>query len=274
VCREREEDSQRSVLGQPRNAPAQVRAENAGPELSSSDAELLEKLRVDVTRTTDIAYRNFCAKMGVPPRQRPTQTAVTTSQPQIHANVLEQTDAWRTFASQHGEITAPPFGDGNMNLILQYLADEGNLPSTPATLEQAYRELRAANCFRTAATLTRGIHGALTVVQPYSHERIVAMRNQQAVDVATAPPAYLSDVERDCWNAVRAKYPQLPVNSAGFRQCCKDTLVKWSTEYCLEQDPSLGAAGRKGELSVAVTKVINSWSRVKKQSLSQRIWLG
>jgi hypothetical protein len=258
-----------------RTAPAETRAENVGRELSFSDAELLEKLRMDVTRTTDLAYRNFCAKLGVPPRPRPTQAQPTASTVQP-ANVVQQTAAWQAFATAHGELLVPPFGDGNMNLILQYLADEGNLPSTPATLEQAYRELKAANCFRTASTLTRGMNGDLQIVKPYSHERIVAMRNKQVVETANAAPDYLSDVEKDCWQAVRQAYPKLPVRSSGFQDCCKRTLVKWATDFALEADASLAAANKKGELSVAVTNVINQWSRIKKpaQSLSSRIWLG
>ncbi len=210
-----------------RTAPAEVRTQNGGRELSFADAKALEAMRVDLTVSAQ-SYRNACAKLGVPPRPRPTQAAAPAAQAQQPVSIIEQLAAWPDFQREHGEIFQPPFGDQNVKIIAQYLLDEGNLPSTPANLATAYRELKAAGCFRDARTLTRGMDGDLQVVQPYSHERILAMRRQQVADVANQPPVGLSDVDRDCWRAVHQAYPQLPVNSPAFKKCCADTLQKWS----------------------------------------------
>ena len=117
---------------------------------------------------------------------------------------------------------------------------------------------------------------SLRVVQPYSHERILQLRNRQVVETANAAPSNLNEVDTAAWNAVRAKYPQLPVNSAGFKKCCSDTVLLWATDFAKEQHPELAAADKRGELRKAVDAVLVQWARVKKpaQSLSQRIWLG
>jgi hypothetical protein len=271
--------------------PAETRAVQTGRELSFADAKVLESMRV-ASNVSDIAYRNACAKMGVPSRPRPTKAAVT-SEPQIHANVFEQTDAWRAFATQHGEITAPPFGDMNMKLIVQYLADEGNLPSTPATLERAYQELNAAQCFRDARVLTRGMGNDFRVVRPYNHAEIVAARRQQATDAANQPPAGMSAVDAEAWQAVRRAYPSLAVNSKAFQVCVRDTVEKWSLEYIAEQHPDWFAQNlvtgkletipsKRAEARAAADKVLAQWVRQSNPNLGQgnktikdqRVWLG
>ncbi len=106
------------------------------------------------------------------------------------------------------------------------------------------------------------------------------MRRQQVVDVANQPPAGLSDVDREAWNAVRAKYPQLPVNSAGFKKCCRDTILLWARDYVLEQQPELAATNKRGELNRAIDVVIMQWTRNpnlgqgNKTIKDTRIWLG
>jgi hypothetical protein len=261
----------------PRNAPAEVRAQNGGRELSVTDAKVLEALRVDVARTSDVAYRNACAKFGVQPQPRPTQAVTPASQSLVPFHV--QGTAYGAFMQAHGELFTSIFAEQNASVIAQWMQDE-NRQIDATSLDQCYRELKAANCFRTAATLTRGMNGAPQIFQPYSHARIVALRNQQAVEVATAPPDYLSDVEKDCWNAVRQAYPQLPVGSPAFQDCCKRTLLKWCQEFVLENQPELAAANKKGELSVAVTKVLNSWAKISHPNRKvddkgkTLIWLG
>jgi hypothetical protein len=262
----------------PRNAPAEVRTQNAGRELSSADAELLEEMRVTAA-VSDKAYRNACAKLGVPPRPRPTRAAVQAAQTAVP--FFEQDQAWQAFATAHGELFVAPFAVQNAHIIQQWMKDE-NRQSDSAALEQAYRECSAANYFRDARTLSRDFNGSLRIVRPYSHAELVAARRQQTVEAATTPPAYLSDLERDCWQAVRQAHPSLSPRSAAFQTCCKDTLLKWSCEYCLEQDPSLGAANKCGELRAAIDRVITQWVRIKNPNLGAgnktikdtRIWLG
>jgi hypothetical protein len=128
----------------------------------------------------------------------------------------------------------------------------------------------------------RDLNGSLQIFRQYDHTAIVAARQQQVVDAVNQPPAYLSDVERDAWLAVRQKYPTLPVRSAGFQACVRDTLVLWARQHSIESDPSLGAPNKKGELSVAVNKVLNAWAKISNPGMNRRVdekgheilWLG
>ena len=113
------------------------------------------------------------------------------------------------FETAHGELFQPPYGVLNLRAIEQYFADE-KVQWTADSLAQCYRELKAANCFRDARTLTRGMGNDFRVVQPYSHERILQLRNQQAAAIADAPPAGLSDVDTECWRAVHQAIPNCP----------------------------------------------------------------
>ena len=83
------------------------------------------------------------------------------------------------------------------------------------------------------------MHGDLQVVQPYSRTEFCNCVDQQVADVADQPPAGLSDVDRDCWQAVHQAYPTAR-DSAVVQQVLRRTLQKWSREFVLEQDPSLG----------------------------------
>ena len=195
------------------------------------------------------------------------------------------------FETAHGELFQPPYGVLNLRAIERYFADE-KVQWTADSLAQCYRELKAAGCFRDARTLTRGMNGDLQVVQPYSHERILAMRRQQVADVANQPPVGLSDVDRDCWRAVHQAYPQLPVNSPAFKKCCADTLQKWAFEHVAEEHPDWfttnakgqleSAASKRAEVRAAVDRVITAWVRAGNPNLGQgnktirdtRIWLG
>jgi hypothetical protein len=133
-----------------------------------------------------------------------------------------------------------------------------------------------------ARTMIRDMSGSMRIVRPYSHAEIVAARRQQTVEAVNAPPAYLSDVERDAWIAVHQKYPTLSVQSAGFQTCVRDTILKWSREFVLEQQPELAAANKKGELNVAVNKVLNAWAKISNPNMNKRVddkgnerlWLG
>jgi hypothetical protein len=257
------------------------RGEHVGT-LSAKDAAALEALRTD-PKVTDIQYRSACRNFGVKPQVRNLQTATTnTSAPQSAPTLSDSVVAWGKFETEHNELFASVFAAANLKAIEQWFGDEPGAQWNAANLATCYRELKALNVFRTANVLTRGMHGDLQVVQPYSRERILALRSQQAIDVATAPLAYLSDVEKDCWLAVRQAHPKLAVGSPAFQTCCKDTLLKWSREYALEQDPSLGAANKRGELRAAIDRVITQWVRIKNPNLGAgnktikdtRIWLG
>ena len=249
--------------------------------LSPKDAATLDALKND-PHTSDGVYRTACASFGVKPQPRDISTATvasTANLPQGVPALRASAEAWTAFETAHGELFQPPYGLLNLRVIEQYFADE-KVQWTADTLAQCYRELKAANCFRDARTLTRGMHGDLQIVQPYSHERILQLRNQQVVDAATAPPAHLSEVDREAWNAVRKAYPALPVNSAGFKKVCSDTIFLWATEYAKEQQPELAASNKRGELSVAINKVLVAWSRNpnlgqgNKTIKDTRIWLG
>ena len=142
----------------------------------------------------------------------------------------------------------------------------------------------AANCFRDARTLTRGMHGDLQVVQPYSHERILAARRRQVVTQQNAAPSNLSEVDAAAWNAVRAKYPQLPVGSPAFKKCCADTLVFWARTSAIETNPALEPRDSKGDsaaLRQATDRILMQWARQSNSNIGQpnskattKIWLG
>ena len=248
-----------------RTAPAEVRTQNGGRELSFADAKALEAVRVDLTVSAQ-SYRNACAKLGVPPRPRPTQGVTPASQALVPFHV--QGEAYRTFMQAHMELFIAPFGEHNAAIIANWMQDNDR-QCDAASLAQCYTELKSFGCFRKANTLTRGMTGSLQIVRPYDHAAIVAARHQQTTDAVNQPPAYLSDVERDAWQAVRQKYPTLSVRSAGFNTCVRDTLVLWAKEYCIEQQPQLAATNAKGqlahqgELNAAITKVLNSWAKIK-----------
>ena len=61
-----------------RTAPSDLRTQD-GRELSFTDAKMLEDMRV-TSAVSDIAYRNACVKLGVPPRPRPTKAVTPTTQ--------------------------------------------------------------------------------------------------------------------------------------------------------------------------------------------------
>jgi hypothetical protein len=247
--------------------------------LSAKDAATLENLRQD-PHTSDSVYRTACASFGTKPQPRniaTTTVASTANLPQGVPSLRASAEAWSAFETAHGELFQPPYGLMNLRTIEQYFADE-KVQWTTDTLATCYKELNAANCFRDARTLTRGMHGDLQVVQPYSHERIVALRQKQAAAVATAAPAGLSEVDREAWDAVHAKYPKLPVHSVEFKQRCSNTILLWATEYVKEQQPELAVANKRGELRKAVDAVVMQWSRQTNpranKNFSQRIWLG
>jgi hypothetical protein len=243
--------------------------------LAAKDAAALEAMRVDVANTSDAQYRLACRAFGQKPQPRPTQAA-NTSAPQAAAPTLTKSVGdWAAFEQAHAELFRPPYGLMNLRAIEAWFADEG-AQWTAANLATCYAELKAFGCFRDARTLSRDMNGSMQIVRQYDRAAIVAARRQQVVAQQNAAPAYLSDVDRDVWNAVRAKYPQLLVNSAGFKKCCADTLILWATDFAQEQQPGLAAADKRGELRKAVDAVLVQWARVKKpaQSLSQRIWLG
>jgi len=249
--------------------------------LSAKDAAMLAALRLD-PHTADSVYRTACKSFGQKPQPRNIKTATvasTANLPQGVPALRASAEAWSAFETAHGELFRPPYGLLNLRAIEQYFADE-KLQWTADTLATCYEELKAANCFRDARTLTRGMHGDLQVVQPYSHERIVALRQKQAAAVATAAPSNLSEVDAAAWDAVHAKYPQLPVHSVEFRQCCSNTILLWATEYVKEQQPELAVANKRGELRKAVDNVIMQWTRNPNLEQGQktikdtRIWLG
>jgi len=266
------------VKPQSRTAPAQVRAAQTGPVLSAADQRTLDAMRDDLTVSAQ-SYRNACAKMGVQPQARPTQAPIQAAQTAVP--FFEQDQAWQAFATAHGELFVQPFAVQNAHVLQQWLKDE-NRQSDAAALDQAYRECSAANYFRDARTLSRDMSGSLRIVRPYNHAELVAARKQQVVDVATAPPAYLSDLERDAWIAVRQKYPTLSVQSAGFQTCVRDTILLWAKQHSIEADPSLGAANKKGELDVAINKTLSAWAKVSNPNMNKRVdekgkerlWLG
>jgi hypothetical protein len=257
------------------------RAEGDGA-LSAKDAAMLENLRQD-PHTADAVYRTACKSFGVKPSPRTVNTASvasTANLPQGVPALRASAEAWSAFETAHGELFQPPYGLLNLRAIEQYFADFG-LQWTSDTLATCYRELKALNVFRTATTLTRGMNGDLRVVQPYSRERILALRNKQVATQRNAAPSNLSDVDRAAWDAVRAKYPQLPVNSAGFKKCCADTLLLWSRDFVLEQHPELAAANKQGELRKAIDATLMQWARQSNSNIGQpnskaqtKIWLG
>ncbi len=263
----------------PRNAPAEVRTQNGGPDLPFEDAKALEAMRADTVNVSALAYRNACAKLGVPPRPRPTQAATAAAQWLVPFHVQGQ--AYGEFMQAHGELFVGIFAERNAAIIAQWLQDE-NRQVDAASLEQCYRELKAFGCFRTAATLTRDMNGSLAVVQPYSHERIVAMRHRQVVEAATAPPAHLSDVDKEAWLAVRESHPRVAVGSSKFRELCGQQVLAWAKEYVLEANPTFATANKRSDLRSSVDRVLLAWCRQQNANLGQgqktirdtRIWLG
>jgi hypothetical protein len=255
--------------------------------LSAADAKALEAMRLDVARTSDAQYRSACRAFGQKPQPRPAGNSVTVAnaanRPQGIPALRASSEAWMAFEQAHAELFQLPYGLLNLNVIENWFADE-KVQWTADTLAQCFAELKAANCFRTAATLTRGINGSLQIVQPYSHERILQLRNRQVVAQQNAAPANLSDVDRAAWDAVRAKYPQLPVNSAGFKKCCADTLVLWARTHAIETNPAHEPRDTRGDsaaLRQATDRILMQWARQSNSNIGQpnskaqtKIWLG
>jgi hypothetical protein len=278
----RDQDALLAALIKQDNGCKFYKRDSTAGVLSAKDTAVLEKLRNDPF-TSDVQYRMMCKSFGQKPQPRnvtANAVASTANLPQGAPALRSSVEAWSAFETAHGELFQPPYGLLNLRAIEQWFADE-KVQWATETLAQCYAELKAANVFRDACTLTRGMSGALAIVQPYSHDRIVALRQKQVVQTANAAPAHLSDVDRDVWNAVRAKYPQLPVNSAGFKKCCADTLILWATDFVKEQQPQLAAANRQGELRKAVDTTLMQWARQSNSNIGQpnskattKIWLG
>ena len=272
------------------------RGRNEGT-LSAKDAAMLAQLRDD-KNTSDAVYRTACASFGQKPEPRNitvAPVASTANLPQGVPSLRASAEAWTAFEQEHNDLfggsVGTVFGVQNVHVIEKWFADE-KVQWTADSLAQCYRELKALQCFRTANTLTRGMHGDLQVVQPYSRERILQLRNQQVADVASQPPAGLSDVDRECWEAVHRAYPNLAVNSAGFKQCMRDTLQKWCREHVAEEHPDWFTTNAKGQLEsiaskraevqAAADRVLVQWVRAGNPNLGQgnktikdtRIWLG
>ena len=177
--------------------------------LSPKDAAMLAQLRDD-KNTSDAVYRTACRSFGVKPQPRSiavAPVASTANLPQGVPALRASAEAWSAFETAHGELFQPPYGLLNLRAIEQYFADE-KVQWTADNLATCYKELKAANCFRDARTLTRGMNGDLQVVQPYSHERILALRNQQVTAQRNAAPAGMSEADTAAWNHVVQNHPE------------------------------------------------------------------
>jgi len=265
---------------QDRTVKFYARAEGAGT-LSAKDAATLDALKND-PHTSDSVYRTACASFGQKPQPRnvtAAKTASTANLPQGVPALRASAEAWTAFETAHGELFQPPYGLLNLRAIENWFADE-KVQWTADTLAQCYAELKAAQVFRTAGTLTRGIHGALQIVKPYSHAAIVAARQQRVMEATNAAPSNLTAVDRDAWEAVRRANPKMQVGSAAFKQLCSQTVLAWAKAFVLDADASLAADDKRGQLSVAINRVLVQWSRNpnlgqgNKTIKDTRIWLG
>jgi hypothetical protein len=242
--------------------------------LSAKDAAALEAMRTD-PKVTDVQHRSAARNFGVKPQVRNLQaTTANTSLPKSAPSLVESVTAWTNFEREHNELFAGVFAAANLKAIEQWFSDEPGAQWNAANLATCYRELKALNVFRTANVLTRGMNGDLQIVHPYSRERILALRNQQATAQRTAAPAGMSEADTAAWNTVVQNHPGVPVGSPRFRQLCSQQVLAWAKESVLETDPSLAASDKRGELRAAIDKQLFAWARPKKQNLSQRIWLG
>lgn len=248
---------------------------------ASRDAAVLERMRTDPS-VKDVEYFRACRSFNVKPQVRNLSTANTSAPQAVKAapSLVESILGWGEFEREHAEILRGPFAILNLRIIEQWFADEPGAQWTAANLATCYAELNALQCFRTAQTLTRGLNGDLKVVHPYSRARVLALRNQQVTTQQNTAPSNLSEADTAAWNAVRAKYPQLPVNSAGFKQLCANTVLAWAKENVLENQPELAATNKRGELSVAINRVLVAWTKNKNLGVGNktirdtRIWLG
>ena len=249
--------------------------------LSTKDAATLDALKND-PHTSDAVYRTACASFGVKPQPRSVTAAPvasTANLPQGVPALRASAEAWVAFETAHAELFTGVFAQQNLDAIENWFADE-RVQWTADTLAQCYRELKSANCFRTAATLTRGMNGALQIVQPYSHERILQLRNQQVTAKRTAAPVGMSEADTAAWNTIVQNYPGVPVGSPKFRELCGKQVLAWAKESVLENQPELAAADKRGQLSVAISKLIALWTRNPNLGQGQktikdtRIWLG
>ncbi|MGA8981811.1 MAG: hypothetical protein WB470_03990, partial [Candidatus Acidiferrales bacterium] len=245
------------------------------------DAAMLAQLRDD-KNTSDAVYRTACASFGQKPQPRSitiAPVASTANLPQGVPALRASAEAWMAFEAAHGELFQSPYGVLNLRAIEQYFADE-KVQWTADNLATCYKELKAANCFRDARTLTRGMNGDLQVVQPYSHERILALRNQQVTAQRNAAPAGMSEADTAAWNHVVQNHPGVSVGSPRFRQLCSQQVLSWAKESVLETDPSLATSDKRGQLSVAMSKIIAQWTRNPNLNQGQktikdtRLWLG
>lgn len=252
---------------------------NAGT-LSTKDAAALEAMRTD-PKVTDVQYRSACRNFGVKPQVRNLQTVTAnTSAPKSAPSLVESVTAWSRFETAHAELFTGIFAQQNLKAIENWFADEPGAQWTAANLATCYAELKAAGNFRDAQTLSQDLNGSLQIAQLYSRERILAARRQQVVDVATAPPAHLSEADHQAWAAVRQSHPGVPVNSPAFKRLCASQVLAWAKENVLENQPELAASNKRGELSVAINKVLVAWSsnpnlgQGQKTIKDARIWLG
>jgi hypothetical protein len=248
--------------------------------LSAKDAAALEAMRTD-PRVTDVHYRSAARNFGVKPQVRNLQAATAnTFAPQSAPTLSDSVVAWGKFETEHNELFASVFAAANLKAIEQWFSDEPGAQWNAANLATCYAELKALNVFRTANVLTRGMHGDLQVVQPYSRERIIALRNKQVTAQRNAAPAGMSEADTAAWNFVVQNHPGVPVGSPRFRELCSQQVLAWAKESVLESQPELAASDKRGQLSVAINKVIALWTRNpnlnqgNKTVKDNRIWLG
>ena len=76
------------------------------------------------------------------------------------------------------------------------------------------------------------------------------------------------------------KLPGVLVGSPKFKELCSQTILSWSRDYVLKQQPDFAAANERGELRAAIDRVLVAWSgnpnlgQGRRAIKDARIWLG
>jgi hypothetical protein len=245
--------------------------------LNAKDATALENLRTDLS-VSDVRYRSACRAFGQKPQPRPTQATTLAAQTAV-PSLMSSAAALADFEREHGELFQPPYGHMNLHAIEAWFVDEG-AQWTAANLAKCYAELKSFGCFRDARTLSRDMNGSMRIVRNYDRAAIVVARRQQVLAQQNAAPSNLSEVDAFAWNYVVQNHPGVPVGSQAFKQLCSQQVLAWAKDYAIEADPSLAAADKRGQLSVAINKVLVAWSRNPNLGQGQktikdtRVWLG
>jgi hypothetical protein len=169
------------------------------------------------------------------------------------------------------DLTSGGFGAQNEKTIFKFLADEG-LQVTPANLESAYQELKAASMFKAFDTGRLG--GRL--VRPYNHAELVENRKRKPADFGM--PENLSPVDEKAWQLIHSRFPTLPTSLEAFKSKCSQQILAWAAINAKKE----GFVEGTSEFQKRIDVICLGWAqqsntklgRGNKAAVDSRVWLG